>query len=90
MWCGKEIRWVYKWRFFSLESEESYLFKNFEDDELVKELKWLVWKWGWSIDEYLEVDEEEEEEEGKLFCKWLYWIEMDEEESCDNVYGDVN
>lgn len=67
---------------------ESYMFKNFEDDELVKELKRLVRKRGRSIDEYLEV-EEEEEEEGKLFRKRLYRIEIDEE-SCDNVYGDVD
>ncbi|XP_053417107.1 remodeling and spacing factor 1 [Nycticebus coucang] len=85
---GKEIRRVHKRRLSSSESEESYMSKNSEDDELAKESKRSVRKRGRSTDEYSEVDEEEEEE-GKPSLKRLHRIETDEEESCDNVHGDA-
>lgn len=87
---GKEIRRVHKRRLSSSESEESYLSKNSEDDELAKESKRSVRKRGRSTDEYSEADEEEEEEEGKPSRKRLHRIETDEEESCDNAHGDAN
>ncbi|XP_012506475.1 PREDICTED: remodeling and spacing factor 1 [Propithecus coquereli] len=87
---GKEIRRVHKRRLSSSESEESYMSKNSEDDELAKESKRSVRKRGRSTDEYSEVDEEEEEEEGKPSRKRLHRIETDEEESCDNAHGDAD
>ncbi|XP_039704063.1 remodeling and spacing factor 1 isoform X2 [Pteropus medius] len=86
---GKEIRRVHKRRLSSSESEESYMSKNSEDDELAKESKRSVRKRGRSTDEYSEADEEEEEE-GKPSRKRLHRIETDEEESCDNVHGDAD
>nr|XP_001175061.4 remodeling and spacing factor 1 isoform X1 [Pan troglodytes] len=86
---GKEIRRVHKRRLSSSESEESYLSKNSEDDELAKESKQSVRKRGRSTDEYSEADEEEEEE-GKPSRKRLHRIETDEEENCDNAHGDAN
>ncbi|KAM5182891.1 remodeling and spacing factor 1 isoform 1-T1 [Callospermophilus lateralis] len=83
---GKEIRRVHKRRLSSSESEESYMSKNSEDDELAKESKRSVRKRGRSTDEYSEADEEEEEE-GKPSRKRLHRIETDEE-SCDNTHGD--
>ncbi|KAK2101030.1 respiration factor rsf1 [Saguinus oedipus] len=85
---GKEIRRVHKRRLSSSDSEESYLSKNFEDDELAKESKQSVRKRGRSTDEYSEADGEEEEE-GKPSRKRLHRIETDEE-SCDNAHGDAN
>uniref|UniRef100_A0A2K6UX18 Remodeling and spacing factor 1 n=1 Tax=Saimiri boliviensis boliviensis TaxID=39432 RepID=A0A2K6UX18_SAIBB len=85
---GKEIRRVHKRRLSSSDSEESYLSKNSEDDELAKESKQSVRKRGRSTDEYSEADGEEEEE-GKPSRKRLHRIETDEE-SCDNAHGDVN
>ncbi|XP_009005622.1 remodeling and spacing factor 1 isoform X2 [Callithrix jacchus] len=85
---GKEIRRVHKRRLSSSDSEESYLSKNFEDDELAKESKQSVQKRGRSTDEYSEADGEEEEE-GKPSRKRLHRIETDEE-SCDNAHGDAN
>ncbi|XP_021573071.1 remodeling and spacing factor 1, partial [Carlito syrichta] len=58
---GKEIRRVHKRRLSSSESEESYLSKNSEDEELAKESQRSVRKRGRSTDEYSEADEEEEE-----------------------------
>ncbi|XP_045413237.1 remodeling and spacing factor 1 isoform X1 [Lemur catta] len=87
---GKEIRRVHKRRLSSSESEESYMSKNSEDDELAKESKRSVRKRGRSTDEYSEADEEEEEEEGKPSRKRLHQIETDEEESCDNAHGDAD
>ncbi|EPY75768.1 remodeling and spacing factor 1 [Camelus ferus] len=86
---GKEIRRVHKRRLSSSESEESYMSKNSEDDELAKESKRSVRKRGRSTDEYSEADEEEEEE-GKPSRKRLHRIETDEEESCDNAHGDAD
>ncbi|XP_032151807.1 remodeling and spacing factor 1 isoform X2 [Sapajus apella] len=85
---GKEIRRVHKRRLSSSDSEESYLSKNSEDDELAKESKQSVRKRGRSTDEYSEADGEEEEE-GKPSRKRLHRIETDEE-SCDNAHGDAN
>ncbi|KAG8506909.1 Remodeling and spacing factor 1, partial [Galemys pyrenaicus] len=85
---GKEIRRVHKRRLSSSESEESYMSKNSEDDELAKESKRSVRKRGRSTDEYSEA-EEEEEEEGKPSRKRLHRIETDEE-SCDNAHGDAD
>uniref|UniRef100_A0A8D2CZS7 Remodeling and spacing factor 1 n=1 Tax=Sciurus vulgaris TaxID=55149 RepID=A0A8D2CZS7_SCIVU len=85
---GKEIRRVHKRRLSSSESEESYMSKNSEDDELAKESKRSVRKRGRSTDEYSEA-EEEEEEEGKPSRKRLHRIETDEE-SCDNTRGDAD
>ncbi|XP_030691828.1 remodeling and spacing factor 1 [Globicephala melas] len=85
---GKEIRRVHKRRLSSSESEESYISKNSEDDELAKESKRSVRKRGRSTDEYSEADEEEEE--GKPSRKRLHRIETDEEESCDNAHGDAD
>ncbi|XP_012869543.1 PREDICTED: remodeling and spacing factor 1 isoform X1 [Dipodomys ordii] len=85
---GKEIRRVHKRRLSSSESEESYMSKNSEDDELAKESKRSVRKRGRSTDEYSEADEEEEEE-GKPSRKRLHRIETDEE-SCDNAHGDAD
>ncbi|XP_054555536.1 remodeling and spacing factor 1 isoform X3 [Talpa occidentalis] len=85
---GKEIRRVHKRRLSSSESEESYMSKNSEDDELAKESKRSVRKRGRSTDEYSEADEEEEEE-GKPSRKRLHRIETDEE-SCDNANGDAD
>ncbi|XP_020142225.2 remodeling and spacing factor 1 isoform X2 [Microcebus murinus] len=86
---GKEIRRVHKRRLSSSESEESYMSKNSEDDELAKESKRSIRKRGRSTDEYSEADEEEEEE-GKPSRKRLHRIETDEEESCDNAHGDAD
>ncbi|GAB5577361.1 remodeling and spacing factor 1 isoform X1 [Prionailurus iriomotensis] len=83
---GKEIRRVHKRRLSSSESEESYMSKNSEDDELAKESKRSVRKRGRSTDEYSEADEEE----GKPSRKRLHRIETDEEESCDNAHGDAD
>uniref|UniRef100_A0A8C3VGG5 Remodeling and spacing factor 1 n=1 Tax=Catagonus wagneri TaxID=51154 RepID=A0A8C3VGG5_9CETA len=83
---GKEIRRVHKRRLSSSESEESYVSKNSEDDELAKKSKRSVRKRGRSTDEYSEADEEEE---GKPSRKRLHRIETDEEESCDNAHGDA-
>ncbi|XP_038285569.1 remodeling and spacing factor 1 isoform X1 [Canis lupus familiaris] len=83
---GKEIRRVHKRRLSSSESEESYMSKNSEDDELAKESKRSVRKRGRSTDEYSEADEEEE---GKPSRKRLHRIETDEE-SCDNAHGDAD
>uniref|UniRef100_A0A8D0TKJ4 Remodeling and spacing factor 1 n=1 Tax=Sus scrofa TaxID=9823 RepID=A0A8D0TKJ4_PIG len=85
---GKEIRRVHKRRLSSSESEESYMSKNSEDDELAKKSKRSVRKRGRSTDEYSEADEDEEEE-GKPSRKRLHRIETDEEESCDNAHGDA-
>nr|XP_012325016.1 remodeling and spacing factor 1 [Aotus nancymaae] len=85
---GKEIRRVHKRRLSSSDSEESYLSKNSEDDELAKESKQSFRKRGRSTDEYSEADGEEEEE-GKPSRKRLHRIETDEE-SCDNAHGDAN
>ncbi|KAM7085848.1 remodeling and spacing factor 1 isoform 3-T3 [Molossus nigricans] len=85
---GKEIRRVHKRRLSSSESEESYMSKNSEDEELAKESKRSVRKRGRSTDEYSEADEEEEE--GKPSRKRLHRIETDEEENCDNVHGDAD
>ncbi|XP_073938486.1 remodeling and spacing factor 1 isoform X2 [Castor canadensis] len=84
---GKEIRRVHKRRLSSSESEESYMSKNSEDEELAKETKRSARKRGRSTDEYSEADEEEEEE-GKPSRKRLHRIETDEE-SCDNTHGGV-
>ncbi|XP_045673734.1 remodeling and spacing factor 1 isoform X2 [Phyllostomus hastatus] len=84
---GKEIRRVHKRRLSSSESEESYMSKNSEDEELTKDSKRSVRKRGRSTDEYSEADEEEKE--GKPSRKRLHRIETDEEESCDNVHGDA-
>ncbi|XP_036866500.1 remodeling and spacing factor 1 isoform X2 [Manis javanica] len=84
---GKEIRRVHKRRLSSSESEESYMSKNSEDDELAKESKRSVRKRGRSTDEYSEADEEEEE--GRPSRKRLHRIETDEE-SCDNAHGDAD
>ncbi|KAM8814734.1 remodeling and spacing factor 1 isoform 3-T3 [Rhynchonycteris naso] len=84
---GKEIRRVHKRRLSSSESEESYMSKNSEDEELAKESKRSVRKRGRSTDEYSEADEQEEE--GKPSRKRLHRIETDEE-SCDNVHGDAD
>ncbi|XP_064432937.1 remodeling and spacing factor 1 isoform X1 [Mirounga angustirostris] len=84
---GKEIRRVHKRRLSSSESEESYMSKNSEDDELAKESKRSVRKRGRSTDEYSEADEEEE---GRPSRKRLHRIETDEEESCDNAHGDAD
>ncbi|XP_066105591.1 remodeling and spacing factor 1 isoform X2 [Saccopteryx bilineata] len=84
---GKEIRRVHKRRLSSSESEESYMSKNSEDEELAKESKRSVRKRGRSTDEYSEADEQEEE--GKPSRKRLHRIETDEE-SCDNVRGDAD
>uniref|UniRef100_A0A8C6I3P8 Remodeling and spacing factor 1 n=1 Tax=Mus spicilegus TaxID=10103 RepID=A0A8C6I3P8_MUSSI len=85
---GKEIRRVHKRRLSSSESEESYMSKNSEDDELTKESKRSVRKRGRSTDEYSEADEDDEEE-GKPSRKRLHRIETDEE-SCDNAHGDAD
>ncbi|XP_008842430.1 remodeling and spacing factor 1 [Nannospalax galili] len=85
---GKEIRRVHKRRLSSSESEESYMSKNSEDDELTKESKRSVRKRGRSTDEYSEADEDDEEE-GKPSRKRLHRIETDEE-SCDNARGDAD
>ncbi|XP_040111559.1 remodeling and spacing factor 1 [Oryx dammah] len=85
---GKEIRRVHKRRLSSSDSEESYMSKNSEDDELAKESKRSVRKRGRSTDEYSEADEEEGE--GKPSRKRLHRIETDEEESCDNAHGDAD
>uniref|UniRef100_A0A4W2BPC0 WHIM1 domain-containing protein n=1 Tax=Bos indicus x Bos taurus TaxID=30522 RepID=A0A4W2BPC0_BOBOX len=85
---GKEIRRVHKRRLSSSDSEESYMSKNSEDDELAKESKRSVRKRGRSTDEYSEADEEEEE--GKPSRKRLHRIETDEEESCDNAHEDAD
>ncbi|XP_059126981.1 remodeling and spacing factor 1 [Peromyscus eremicus] len=84
---GKEIRRVHKRRLSSSESEESYMSKNSEDEELTKESKRSVRKRGRSTDEYSEADEDDEEE-GKPSRKRLHRIETDEE-SCDNARGDA-
>ncbi|KAM5317775.1 remodeling and spacing factor 1 isoform 2-T2 [Glossophaga mutica] len=84
---GKEIRRVHKRRLSSSESEESYMSKNSEDEELTKDSKRSVRKRGRSTDEYSEADEEEEE--GKPSRKRLHRIETDEEESCDHVHGEA-
>ncbi|XP_036994459.2 remodeling and spacing factor 1 isoform X2 [Artibeus jamaicensis] len=84
---GKEIRRVHKRRLSSSDSEESYMSKNSEDEELTKDSKQSVRKRGRSTDEYSEADEEEEE--GKPSRKRLHRIETDEEESCDNVHGEA-
>ncbi|XP_049745680.1 remodeling and spacing factor 1 isoform X1 [Elephas maximus indicus] len=86
---GKEIRRVHKRRLSSSESEESYMSKNSEDDELAKESKRSVRKRGRSTDEYSEADEEEDDE-GKRSRKRLHRIETDEEENCDNAHGDAD
>nr|XP_058162019.1 remodeling and spacing factor 1 isoform X4 [Dasypus novemcinctus] len=83
---GKEIRRVHKRRLSSSESEESYMSKNSEDDEVAKESKQSVRKRTRSTDEYSEADEEEEGE-GKPSRKRLHRIETDEEENCDNAHG---
>ncbi|KAM6157887.1 remodeling and spacing factor 1 isoform 2-T2 [Rhynchocyon petersi] len=83
---GKEIRRVHKRRLSSSESEESYMSKNSEEDELAKESKRSVGKRGRSTDEYSEADEEEDE--GKRSRKRLHRIETDEEENCDNAHRD--
>lgn len=85
---GKEIRRVHKRRLSSSESEESYMSKNSEDDELTKESKRSIRKRGRSTDEYSEADEDDEEE-GKPSRKRLHRIETDEE-SCDNAHGDAD
>ncbi|XP_036180773.1 remodeling and spacing factor 1 isoform X7 [Myotis myotis] len=82
---GKEIRRVHKRRLSSSESEESYMSKNSEDEELAKESKRSVRKRGRSADEYSEAEEED-----KPSRKRLHRIETDEEESCDNVHGDAD
>ncbi|KAL1774266.1 remodeling and spacing factor 1 [Sigmodon hispidus] len=82
---GKEIRRIHKRRLSSSESEESYMSKNSEDDELRKEYKRSVRKRGRSTDEYSEADEDDEED-GKPSRKRLHRIETDEE-SCDNARG---
>ncbi|XP_006882946.1 PREDICTED: remodeling and spacing factor 1 [Elephantulus edwardii] len=85
---GKEIRRVHKRRLSSSESEESYMSKNSEEDELAKESKRSVGKRGRSTDEYSEADEEEEDE-GKKSRKRLHRIETDEEENCDSAHRDA-
>ncbi|XP_055479273.1 remodeling and spacing factor 1 isoform X1 [Psammomys obesus] len=85
---GKEIRRVHKRRLSSSESEESYMSKNSEGDDLTKEPKRSVRKRGRSTDEYSEVDEDDEEE-GKPSRKRLHRIETDEE-SCDSAHGDAD
>lgn len=85
---GKEIRRVHKRRLSSSDSEESYMSKNSEDDELTKESKRSVRKRGRSTDDYSEADEDDEEE-GKPSRKRLHRIETDEE-SCDNAHGDAD
>ncbi|XP_062052744.1 remodeling and spacing factor 1 isoform X1 [Lepus europaeus] len=85
---GKEIRRIHKRRLSSSESEESYMSKNSEDDELAKGSKRSARKRGRSTDDYSEADEEEEEE-GKPSRKRLHRIETDEE-SCDNAHGDAD
>ncbi|XP_075402452.1 remodeling and spacing factor 1 [Tenrec ecaudatus] len=82
---GKEIRRIHKRRLSSSESEESYMTKNSEDDELAEESKRSIRKRGRSTDEYSEA-EEEEEEEGKRSRKRLHRIETDEEEDCDSAH----
>ncbi|KAM9221146.1 remodeling and spacing factor 1 [Dugong dugon] len=86
---GKEIRRVHKRRLSSSESEESYMSKNSEDDELTKESKRSVRKRGRSTGEYSEADEEEEDE-GRRSRKRLHRIETDEEENCDNAHRDTD
>ncbi|KAL1765595.1 remodeling and spacing factor 1 [Sigmodon hispidus] len=81
---GKEIRRIHKRRLSNSESEESYMSKS-SDDELRKEYKRSVRKWGGSTDEYSEADEDDEED-GKPSRKWLHRIEMDEE-NCGNARG---
>ncbi|XP_040820156.1 remodeling and spacing factor 1 isoform X4 [Ochotona curzoniae] len=85
---GKEIRRIHKRRLSTSESEESYMSKNSEDDELAKGSKRSARKRGRSTDEYSEA-EEDEEEEGKPSRKRLHRIETDEEENCDNAPGAV-
>ncbi|XP_054974582.1 remodeling and spacing factor 1 isoform X2 [Sorex araneus] len=80
---GKEIRRVHKRRLSSSESEESYLSKNSEDDELVKESKQSARKRARSPDEYSEA-----EEESKPSRKRLHRIETDEEDSGSSAHGD--
>ncbi|XP_013205571.1 remodeling and spacing factor 1 [Microtus ochrogaster] len=84
---GKEIRRVHKRRLSSSESEESYMTKNSEDDEVTKASKRSVRKRGRSTDEYSDADEDDEEE-SKPSRKRLHRIETDEE-SCDNAHGDA-
>ncbi|XP_057611902.1 remodeling and spacing factor 1 [Chionomys nivalis] len=84
---GKEIRRVHKRRLSSSESEESYMTKNSEDDEVTKAPKRSVRKRGRSTDEYSDAGEDDEEE-GKPSRKRLHRIETDEE-SCDNARGDA-
>ncbi|XP_037696729.1 remodeling and spacing factor 1 isoform X2 [Choloepus didactylus] len=84
---GKEIRRVHKRRLSSSESEESYMSKNSEDDEVAKESKRSVQKRSRSTDDYSEADEEEE---GKPSRKRLHRIETDEEENCDNAHGNAD
>ncbi|XP_006865055.1 PREDICTED: remodeling and spacing factor 1 [Chrysochloris asiatica] len=86
---GKEIRRVHKRRLSSSESEESYMSKNSEDDELAKDSKRPIRKRGRSTDEYSEA-EQEEEDEGKRSRKRLHRIETDEEENCDNAHRDAD
>ncbi|XP_049632187.1 remodeling and spacing factor 1 [Suncus etruscus] len=82
---GKEIRRLHRRRLSSSESEESYLSKNSEDEELVKESKQCVRKRPWSIDE----GSEAEAEEGKPSRKRLHRIETDEEDSVASAPGDT-
>lgn len=81
---GKEIRRAHKRRLSSSESEESYMSKNSEDEELAKESKRSLRKRGRSTDECSEAEEED-----KPSRKRLHRIETDEE-SCDNAHGDAD
>ncbi|XP_004708906.2 remodeling and spacing factor 1 [Echinops telfairi] len=86
---GKEIRRIHKRRLSSSESEESYMSKNSEDDELAEESKRSIRKRGRSTDEYSEADEEDDDE-GKRSRKRLHRIETDEEENCDSAHRDAD
>ncbi|XP_067389391.1 remodeling and spacing factor 1 isoform X3 [Emydura macquarii macquarii] len=86
---GKELRRVHKRRLPSSDSEESYMFKNSEDDEPAKESKQSVRKRSRSTDEYSEEEEGDEQEEGRPVRKRLNRIETDDEDNCDNANKDT-
>ncbi|XP_016051879.1 PREDICTED: remodeling and spacing factor 1, partial [Miniopterus natalensis] len=85
---GKEIRRVHKRRLSSSESEESYLSKNSDSEELAKESQRSARKRGRSTDECSEA--EAEAEAGKPSRKRLHRIETDEESGGDSARGDAD